>query len=154
MLKKSVIILLWIFGILLVGSFMIPAPSCGTKKPLTQKGLTCTQLSEIHKTLKRFYADQGTYPTTEEGLEALLKNPNPKKYIQYPRAPYYDRFPKDAWREPILYRLKKTDRGEEIELMSLGADKKYGGEGYNADIVYPGCDKEKKEVGFFERVFN
>ena len=147
MLKKSVIILLWIFGILLVGAFMVPAIT--TEPPRGwSRDLTCTQLADIHKTLKRFYADQGTYPTTEEGLEALVKNPNPKKYIQYPRAPYYDRFPKDIWKQPFFYYSYKID---EFELISFGADKKYGGEEENVDIVYPRC-VEKKEVGFFERV--
>ena len=145
------IIILLLISLNVIG-MMIPATTCRPIDPLIEKRLTCTQLTDIHKTLKDFYADQGTYPTTEEGLEAFVKNPNPKKYKNYPSEPYYNKLPKDTWRELIHYRLNKTDRGEEIELRSFGEDRKYGGEEENADIVYPGC-VEKKEVGFFERVF-
>ena len=141
------------FGLLVLiyflASLFVPPITCVYPGDYS-KSLTCTQLADIHKTLKRFYADQGTYPTTEEGLEVLVKNPDPQKYIQYPRQPYYERLPKDIWKQPFFYHSYKID---EFELISFGADKKYGGEEENADIVYPGCDKEKKEVGFFERVF-
>jgi len=141
MLTKSVIILLvGVFNFPAIANSLIDSP----------RNLTCIQLADIGKDLKGFYADQGTYPTTEEGLEALLKNPDPQKYKEYPRKPYYERLPKDIWKQPFFYHSYKID---EFELISFGADKKYGGEEENADIVYPGCDKEKKEVGFFERVF-
>ena len=68
MLKKSVIILLLILGILFVPALFVPAITCGQIDPLLiEKRLTCTQLTDIHKTLKLFNSDHGTYPTTEEG---------------------------------------------------------------------------------------
>jgi len=136
----------WILGGVLIvwlSALFTPAITCGPESPLILNILTCNQLLDIHKTLKIFKSDNETYPTEKEGLEALVKNPDPQKYVHYPRKPYILKLLRDSWREPIFYHLYKTDKGEEVELISFGADGKYGGEEENSDIVYPGCDDKK-----------
>ena len=102
-----------------------------------KRDLVCTQMSSIAQALKMFKLDNGTYPDTEEGLQALMSNPDTEKYPNYSSRPYLEELPKDSWRHPFVY-LKQ---GGKFELVSLGADRKEGGEGEGADIYYSQCRK-------------
>jgi len=84
-----------------------------------------------------FKMDNGMYPDTEEGLKALVSNPDADKYPAYSSKPYMKRVPKDSWGQPIQY--VKTDGS--FELISFGADRKEGGDGDGADIKYSQCNK-------------
>ena len=99
--------------------------------------LTCLNMATARRTLDLFMLDNGTYPTNEEGLNALIKNPNPTKYPDYSSKAYLKELPKDAWRTPFVY---LNNQGK-IELISLGADKKEAGEDYAKDIFYSECKK-------------
>jgi general secretion pathway protein G len=85
----------------------------------------------IVQTLKLYRLDNGFYPTTEQGLVALVQkpatNPVPNNW-----RPYLDRLPKDPWQGDYQY-LQPGVRGE-IDVFSLGADRARGGEGNAADI--------------------
>jgi general secretion pathway protein G len=84
-----------------------------------------------------FKLDNGVYPDTEEGLEALLRNPDNDKYPGYSTSPYMKQMPKDAWNTPFVY----LNNGDSVELVSYGADRKEGGEGNGADITLSQCEK-------------
>ena len=99
----------------------------------------CVNMTGTATALKMFKMSNGAYPTTEEGLNALIKNPNPKKYPNYSSTNYLKKFPYDVWENPILYIHLKTDKRESFQLISFGADGKYGGDGENEDIIYPDC---------------
>jgi len=105
-------------------------------KKSSERKLACTQMTQVAKTLDMFQMDNSAYPDTEEGLAALLANPDEEKYPLYPAKPYYDKMPKDSWKKPFIY--IKTDDG--FKLMSYAADRKEGGEDYDKDIIYPGCE--------------
>lgn len=83
--------------------------------------------------LNLYRLDNFAYPSTDQGLEALVKKPSGR-----PEAPnwkaggYLDRLPKDPWGREYLY-LSPGRRGD-IDIYSLGADGQSGGEGVNADI--------------------
>ena len=85
----------------------------------------------IVQTLKLYRLDNGFYPSTEQGLVALVQkpatNPVPNNW-----RPYLDRLPKDPWQGDYQY-LQPGVRGE-IDVFSLGADRARGGEGNAADI--------------------
>ena len=101
--------------------------------------LVCINMANIAQTLEIFRQDNGAYPMTEEGLEALVTNPNPEKYTGYAPQGYLSskNVPKDPWKHPYIYLL-----GEEgFDLVSLGADGKEGGEDENADIRYSQCER-------------
>ena len=76
--------------------------------------------------LKMFKLDNGHYPTTDQGLEALVTQPqdapNWKQYI--------DKLKKDPWGGEYQY----VNNGDDFEIVALGADKNQGGDGFNADI--------------------
>ena len=86
-----------------------------------------------------FALDNGTYPDSSEGFQALLSNPDADKYPAYPVKPYLKKLPKDAWKTPFVY-LKK---GSDLEIISLGANKSEGGEEWDKDILLssPECNK-------------
>ncbi len=102
-----------------------------------KKKLVCIQMKSIAESLKTFKLYNGTYPTTEEGLEALIKNPDPEKYPEYPSQGFLDegKLPKDPWGGKYIYTYENGD----FNLISLGADGKEGGEAENKDITYESC---------------
>jgi general secretion pathway protein G len=89
-------------------------------------------IATIMQALKLYRLDNRQYPTTEQGLSALVQRPG-----QGP-APanwkgYLDKVPHDPWGRPYLY-LNPGLHGPEVEVMSYGADGLAGGEGTDADI--------------------
>ena len=75
--------------------------------------------------------DNYRYPTTDQGLEALLNKPNPEP-PHWREGGYLDRAPKDPWGQPYLY-LSPGQHGS-VDIYSLGADGQTGGSGVEADI--------------------
>jgi len=70
------------------------------------------------------------YPTTEQGLEALVQKPADAPHWQ--DGGYLDKLPKDPWGKPYLY--LSPGQHSQIDIYSLGADGQPGGEGVDADI--------------------
>ncbi len=86
------------------------------------------QIADLDKSLELFKLDVGRYPSTEEGLEALVKKPASANGWN---GPYLKGgLPTDPWGHAYRY----TSSGGNIEILSLGADGAPGGEGENADI--------------------
>ena len=92
-------------------------------------------IASIMQALKLYRLDNGRYPTTDQGLPALLARPTIEPVpANWKQGGYLDRssVPLDPWKEPYRY-LNPGVRGE-IDVFSLGADRANGGEGYDADI--------------------
>lgn len=88
-------------------------------------------ISALKTALDRYYLDNGSYPTTEQGLEALVKPPTTGNVpTNYPEGGYIERLPLDPWGHPYFY---QSD-GNSYVLKSFGADGVEGGTGKNADI--------------------
>jgi general secretion pathway protein G len=80
-----------------------------------------TQIKSLKAALGTYKIDLGTFPTTEQGLQAV--------------RPYLDgELPNDPWGHAYVYKFP-GDHGDEPDIVSLGADGQPGGEGINADIV-------------------
>ncbi len=94
---------------------------------------TKSDIRGIMSALKLYRLDNGVYPSTEQGLLALVQKPDtgiiPRNWKE---GGYLDRVPKDPWGTEYQY-LNPGVRGE-IDIFSLGADGAPGGEGINADI--------------------
>jgi len=113
-------------------------PSLTSKGEEAKRNLVCVQMKSIYNgALDMFKINNSVYPSTEEGLEALIKNPDEEKYPNYSPSGYFKdgKLPKDSWGTPFVY---INDDGH-IELISLGADKKEGGTGDKADIKMSQC---------------
>jgi len=85
----------------------------------------------IESALKLYRLDNFRYPSTEEGLKALVTRPQDPN-ARWPEGGYLDRLPVDAWNRPYVY-LYPGSQGE-FDLYSLGRDGQVGGEGLDADI--------------------
>ncbi|TQV63398.1 MAG: type II secretion system protein GspG [Sulfurovum sp.] len=106
-----------------------------------KKDLVCVQMKSVASMLDTFHLHNDKYPDTEEGLEALKSNPDEGKYSNYASGGYMKEkeTPKDSWQTPFTY----ISTGKEFDLISLGADKKEGGEAENADIYFSKCSQSK-----------
>lgn len=97
---------------------------------------TRTQISNMETALKLYKLDNGTYPSTEQGLNALVLKPTvgviPKSYKD---GGYLEKkqVPKDGWGNDYLY-ISPGEHGD-YDLYSYGSDGAKGGEGKNADIT-------------------
>ena len=86
---------------------------------------TKVQMKAIKDALEQYKLDNGFYPTTEQGLKALVEKPNtppvPTRWRQY-----LDKVPKDAWDQDFIYVSPGVNRP--FELRSMGPDRKEGTE--------------------------
>lgn len=89
--------------------------------------------SALQTALKLYRIDNFTYPTTEQGLEALVTKPSIAPVPRnYKASGYIDSLNKDPWGND--YQYMSPGEGHEFDIYSLGADGVSGGEGQNADI--------------------
>ena len=90
-------------------------------------------IGAIVQALKLYRLDNGFYPTSDQGLAALVQRPSSNPVPgNWKQGGYLERLPKDPWGSDYQY-LQPGVRGE-IDVYSLGADRARGGEGNNADI--------------------
>ena len=96
---------------------------------------TTIQIQSMETALKLYNLDNGDYPTTEQGLQALVEAPTVGKLpTKWRQGGYLEkgRVPKDAWGNDFIY-LQPGIQGE-YDIISYGADGQQGGEGKDADI--------------------
>ena len=87
----------------------------------------------LQNQLKLYKLDNFNYPSTDQGLEALLKKPDlPPQPANWKQGGYIDRLPVDPWNN--AYQYLSPGQHSEIDVYSLGADGRLGGEGNAADI--------------------
>jgi general secretion pathway protein G len=90
------------------------------------------QIESFMTALGAYHLDTGTYPTTDQGLNALRVKPENQSQWAGPYLP--KDIPTDPWAHAYLYKYP-GDHGDEPDIISLGADGQPGGEGNNADIA-------------------
>jgi len=114
-------------------------PNIMGKADDAKQRLVCIQMKSVQEALKSFKFDNGVYPETEEGLKALLKNPDEDKYKGYATSGYLDgdNLPIDPWKNRYIY----INEDGVIDLISLGADGKEEGKDNNKDITLKSCNK-------------
>ncbi len=88
-------------------------------------------IAQIMQALKLYRLDNGRYPSTEQGLQALVTRPASGPAAENWKS-YLDKLPKDPWGRP--YQLLSPGVRGEIDVFSLGADGQAGGSGSDADI--------------------
>jgi general secretion pathway protein G len=123
--------------VILGGLVAVVAPGLMDSADQAKRDTVCLKMHDLEKRLDMFKLDNGMYPDTEDGFEALLSNPDSDKYPNYRAKPYLKKLPKDSWKTPFVY-IKK---GDGIEIISYGADRKEGGEENAKDILFSTCTK-------------
>jgi general secretion pathway protein G len=90
-------------------------------------------IATVIQALKMYRLDNIRYPTTEQGLQALVTKPAISPIPEnWKSGGYLEKLPKDPWGNPYVY--LNPGRNGEIDVISLGADGESGGEGTDADI--------------------
>lgn len=129
----EIMVVIIILGML--AAFVIPNIT-GKSEEAKQK-LVCVQMKSLAEGLKMFKIDNGSYPTAEEGIAALITNPSSDTYPSYSKNGYLEgkNLPKDPWNHPYIY----LNDGEMFDLVSLGADGKEGGSDDEKDQKLSEC---------------
>jgi general secretion pathway protein G len=83
--------------------------------------------------LDLYRMDNFKYPTTDQGLDALIHKPNDPNIKNYRAEGYVKQLQKDPWGHDYVYVSPGTN-GQPYDLLSLGADGQPGGTGLDADI--------------------
>jgi general secretion pathway protein G len=108
------------------------APRMMGKADAARRTQAHAQINSFMTALGAYKLDTGTYPATEQGLNALRVKPENAPQWAGPYLP--QDIPTDPWGRAYLYKFP-GDHGDEPDVISLGADAQPGGEGNNADIV-------------------
>ncbi len=90
-----------------------------------------TDISNLMQALKLYKLDNQRFPTSEQGLEALVRKPSSGPVPANWKS-YVEKLPNDPWGKPYQF-LNPGVKGE-IDVFSYGADGQPGGEGKNADV--------------------
>lgn len=93
-----------------------------------------TQIETFKTALKLYRLDNGSYPSTEQGLQALVTRPEvgklPRKWRE---GGYIDNIPMDPWGFEYIY-MSPGMQGREFDITSYGDDNEPGGDGKDADV--------------------
>ncbi len=89
-------------------------------------------LRGVESALKFYRLDNFAYPSSEQGLQALVTRPNDPNIRNWKTGGYLDRLPKDPWGKQYLY--LNPGQNSEIDIYTFGRDGRPGGEGIDADI--------------------
>ncbi|KXF82533.1 type II secretion system major pseudopilin GspG [Enterovibrio coralii] len=125
----EIMVVIVILGVL--ASFVAPNLLGNVDKADQQKAVT--DISTLEGAMDMYRLDNSVYPTTDQGLDALVNKPSsspePRNYRQ---DGYVKRLPKDPWGNDYQY-LNPGEHGT-VDIFTLGADGQEGGEGINQDI--------------------
>lgn len=125
----EILVVLVIMGLLI----SIVAPTVLNRADEARVQKAQADFKAIETALKIYRLDNYVYPSTEQGLEALVSpstiDPQPRNFKD---GGYLAELPVDPWGRPYLY-LSPGENGE-VDIYTLGADGLAGGEGQNADI--------------------
>ena len=125
----EILVVVVILGILMT----VVAPKFLAEPDKARVARAKQDIQAVVTALNMYRLDNFAYPTTEQGLQALVQAPSGTPAAPNWRAGgYIDRLPKDPWGGDYLY-LSPGQRGE-VDVYTFGADGQPGGEGPNADI--------------------
>ena len=118
--------------VIMAGIVAIVGPALFSRLDEAKVDQAKIQMKSLVSALDLYHLDNSTYPTSEQGLDALLQKPELGVTPPNWRGPYLrsSTIPKDPWNFNYFY---QSD-GDIIVLKCLGADGEEGGEGINADI--------------------
>jgi general secretion pathway protein G len=125
----EIMVVILILGILTA----MVAANIGGNTEKARKTAINADIQTISSALDTYKMENFRFPTTEQGLEALVNEPSiPPEAKNYKTGGYLRKLPKDPYGNPYQY-LYPGERGL-FDVFSLGADNEFGGEGEDADI--------------------
>ena len=125
----EIMVVLIIIGLL--AGIVVPKLMGRTEEAKRTK--TAVQIKNLQSSLDLYKLDSGVYPSTDQGLQALVEKPAVGEMPNnWKEGGYIDKIPKDPWGSNYVY-ISPGVHGD-YDLYSYGADGEEGGEGRNADI--------------------
>ncbi|MBI5406785.1 MAG: type II secretion system major pseudopilin GspG [Nitrospirae bacterium] len=125
----EIMVVLIIIGLL--AGIVVPKLMGRTEEAKRTK--TAVQIKNLQSSLDLYKLDSGVYPSTDQGLQALIEKPAVGEIPNnWKEGGYIDKIPKDPWGSNYVY-ISPGVHGD-YDLYSYGADGEEGGEGRNADI--------------------
>jgi general secretion pathway protein G len=126
----ELLVVLAILG-LLIG---LVAPAALRQLGSAKEKIAHQSIERLAGILDIYKLDVGTYPTTDQGLQALIARPSG---VARWNGPYMkgEKVPEDPWGHPFIYRSPSQRPDHEYDLLSLGPTGQAGGSGQNAAIV-------------------
>ena len=91
-------------------------------------------IAALESALEQYSLDMYGYPTSNQGLDALVNAPAGVDAARYRPGGYVRSVRMDPWNNPYVYAVPGDRSGRGYDLYSFGADGEEGGEGLNADI--------------------
>ena len=126
----EVIVVVLILGLLA----SIVVPRIVGRTDTAKRTATAVTIRQLENALKLYRADNGFYPTTDQGLEALVNKPTTSPLpLRYNSDGYLDKVPKDPWGNDYIY-LSPGIHSRDYDIESFGADGEDGGADAFADI--------------------
>jgi general secretion pathway protein G len=101
----------------------VVVPRMTGKTKTAQIAAATADITNMKTALSTYEIDNGAFPTTEQGLNALVTNPS---NLTTWKGPYVEKVPNDPWGTPYVYRCPGTN-GKDFDLLSCGPDKVEGG---------------------------
>ena len=89
-------------------------------------------IGTLSAALDMYKLDNFAYPSTEQGLQALIEKPAGDPEPANWKSPYVKQLPKDPWGREYIY--QSPGEGGDFDIISLGNDGSEGGDGFDADI--------------------
>jgi general secretion pathway protein G len=120
----EIMVVVFILGLLVT----LVAPKIIGRTDEARRTKALADIKGIEEAMHLFKLDNGFYPTTDQGLQALVTRPSNAR--NYSADGYLDKLPVDPWGNPYVY----FSDGQNYIIKSYGADGQEGGEGKNADI--------------------
>ena len=127
-----------ILAVLTLIAFILLMVAPNIMRNLQQGKITATkaQISATENVLNNYYMDNGNYPSTEQGLRALIEKPSGVPPSENWNGPYLMRkvIPSDAWGRELHYQCPAEHNTDTFDLSSYGQDNAAGGSDANADL--------------------
>jgi general secretion pathway protein G len=120
----EIMVVVFILGLLVT----LVAPKIIGRTDEARRVKAMADIKGIEEALHLFKLDNGFYPTTDQGIQALVTRPSNAR--NYNPDGYLDKLPVDPWGNAYVY----FSDGQDFIIKSYGADGQEGGEGKNADI--------------------
>ena len=129
------------FVVVIIGILAsILVPNLAKRASWARVKATEASIKSAETALSTYEMKVGSYPTTEQGLEALVKCPSDVEKDDWGDSPYLREIPKDAYNQKFIYKCPGEHNPDEYDLYSMGKDRK---DGTDDDIVNWTKESEK-----------
>ena len=135
--KRAAFTLLEIMAVVVIMGLLMGIVGTAVFGRINDARVTTTraQVAQLEAALTFYQMDNGRFPTTEQGLSALIQQPTiAPEPRHYNASGYMKKLPNDGWDNPYQYEMPGTNNLDGFDIWSLGADGQPGGSGIDADL--------------------